>query len=143
MKIKITDQDPGRHNHIQYPMEIGGQKFELVPVEKEKDQMINIARLSAQQEYDRIMEVVSVLQKQAEAIKRRLDITDMIYDAKYSFKVIPGNAYYLIFDKKKSTTILSPMGPKDWSISPPIYYEYKARVICMGDYSWTEDTSPL
>ena len=32
MKIKITDQDPARHNHIEYPMEIGGQKFEVVNI---------------------------------------------------------------------------------------------------------------
>ena len=50
MKIKITDQDPGRHNHIAYPMEIGGQKFEPVKIEKEKDRMLSVAQLSAQQE---------------------------------------------------------------------------------------------
>ena len=44
-----------------YPTEAGGPKFELVPVEKQKDIMINHARMYAQQEYDRIMEMVSVL----------------------------------------------------------------------------------
>ena len=122
-------------------MEVGAPKFDLVPIEKEKDQMINIARLSAEQEYNRIMEIVTVLQRQAEAIKKRLDITDMVYNAKYNFKVIPGKRYYLIFDKRKSIIILSPMGPNDWSSGIPVDYEYRARVICMGDYSWMEDTS--
>ncbi len=40
--------------------------FELVPVQSQKDHMLNIARLSAQQEYDRIMELVNVLRKQAD-----------------------------------------------------------------------------
>lgn len=141
--MDITKDDMMKRHAIAYPMEVGAPKFDLVPVEKEKDQMINIARLSAQQEYDRIMEVVAVLQKQADGIKRRLDITDMVYDAKYSFKIIPGKTYYLIFHKRKSIMILSPMSPTDWSSGVPVDYEYKAKVVCLGDYSWMEDTTPL
>ena len=139
--MDITKEDMTKRYALAYPMEVGAPKFDLVPIEKEKDQMINIARLSAEQEYNRIMEIVTVLQRQAEAIKKRLDITDMVYNAKYNFKVIPGKRYYLIFDKRKSIILLSPMGPNDWSSGIPVDYEYRARVICMGDYSWMEDTS--
>ena len=141
--MDITKEDMTKRYALAYPMEVGAPKFDLVPVEKEKDQMINIARLSAQQEYDRIMEVVTVLQKQAEGIKRRLDITDMVYDAKYNFKVIPGKVYYLILDTRKGIIILSPTGPNDWFTGKPLNYEYKAKVVCLGDYSWMEDTTPL
>ena len=139
--MDITKEDMTKRYALAYPMEVGAPKFDLVPVEKEKDQMINIARLSAQQEYDRIMEVVTVLQRQAEGIKRRLDITDMVYDAKYNFKVIPGKAYYLILDTRKGIMILSPTGPNDWFTGKPLNYEYRAKVVCLGDYSWIEDTS--
>jgi hypothetical protein len=63
-----------------------GPTFDLVPVESQKDLMINHARMYAQQEYDRIMELVSVLQKQADDIRRRLDITNTLValDQKYS-----------------------------------------------------------
>lgn len=141
--MDITKEDMTKRYALAYPMEVGAPKFDLVPVEKEKDQMINIARLSAQQEYDRIMEVVAVLQKQAEGIKRRLDITDMVYNASYNFKVIPGKAYYLILDTRKGIIILSPTGPNDWFTGKPLNYEYKAKVVCLGDYSWMEDTTPL
>jgi hypothetical protein len=43
--------------------------------------MINAARMHAQQEYDRIMQLVAVLQQQAEGIRRRLDLTDMVHAA--------------------------------------------------------------
>ena len=49
-----------------------GPKFDLVPVEKQKDLMINHARMYAQQEYDRIMDVVTVLQRQGHARGKRL-----------------------------------------------------------------------
>ena len=35
-----------------YATEAGGPKFDLIPVEKQKDIMINHARMYAQQEYD-------------------------------------------------------------------------------------------
>ena len=60
-------------NVMPYATEAGGAKFDLVPVAKQKDVMINHARIYAQQEYDRIMELVSVLQRQAEDIKRYTD----------------------------------------------------------------------
>jgi Protein of unknown function (DUF2452) len=138
MKIKITDQDPARHNHIEFPMEIGGQKFELVPVEKQKDIMVNVARMHAQQEYDRIMELVKVLQKQAEELKRRLDVTDWVHAAKYEFQIYHGQLYWLVYDHSVKHMILAHLGPKDWSSSPPEEYEYIAHVKWLGDYTWVE-----
>ena len=78
-----------------------GPKFDLVPVERQKDLMINNARMYAQQEYDRIMELVAVLEKQAQAIKRRLDVTDAVHGAVYQFSPVMGNTYWLVWDRRK------------------------------------------
>ena len=48
-------------NVTPYPTEVGGPAFDLIPVEKQKDIMVNVARMHAQQEYNRIMELVEVL----------------------------------------------------------------------------------
>jgi hypothetical protein len=115
-----------------------GPKFDLVPVEKQKDLMINHARMYAQQEHDRIMELVAVLEKQAQAIKRRLEITDSIHGAVYQFQPVMGNIYWLVWDKRKQHTLLTQHGPNDWSSSAPEDYEYKAQVKYMGDHTWME-----
>jgi hypothetical protein len=81
-------------NVSEYATESGSVKFEMVPVTKQKDLMINHARMYAQQEYDRIMELVSVLEKQAQQIKRRLEVTDAVHAAVYQFQVVMGNAYW-------------------------------------------------
>ena len=70
-------------NVTPYATESGSVKFDLVPVESQKDLMVNAARRHAQQEYDRIMQLVAVLQQQAEDIRRRLDITDQVRSAVY------------------------------------------------------------
>jgi hypothetical protein len=121
-----------------YATEAGGVKFDLVPVEQQKDIMINVARMHAEQEYNRIMELVSVLQKQADDIKRRLNITDMVHAAKYDFQIAHGNVYWLVYDHSKEISRLSILGPNDWSTGIPPGYEYVARVKWLGDYTWQE-----
>jgi hypothetical protein len=125
-------------NVTPYATEAGSVKFDLIPVEKQKDLMINHARMYAQQEYDRIMELVAVLEKQAQQIKRRLEITDSVHAAEYQFSPVMGNAYWLVWDKRKEKTLLIHTGPTDWSSSAPEDYEYQAQVKYMGDHTWLE-----
>lgn len=125
-------------NVTPYATESGGPKFDLIPVEKQKDVMINHARMYAQQEYNRIMELVSVLQKQAEQIKRRLEVTDAVHAAEYQFSPVMGNAYWLVWEKRKQKTLLVLTGPTEWSTGVPLDYEYMAQVKYMGDHTWLE-----
>jgi hypothetical protein len=125
-------------NVTPYATESSGPKFDLVPVEKHKDIMLNVARLHAKQEYDRIMELVTVLQKQAEQIKHRLDLTDMVHAAKYDFQLSNGNTYWLLYDNRKQFTRLSINGPDDWSTGKPVDYEYICKVKWLGDHTWIE-----
>lgn len=115
-----------------------GPTFDLVPVEKQKDLMINHARMYAQQEYDRIMELVSVLQRQAQDIRRRLDVTDMVHAAEYQFQVVMGNCYWLVRHKRHEKLLLVMTGPNDWNTGAPEDYEYLIKVRYMGDHTWLE-----
>lgn len=125
-------------NVTPYPTEVGGPKFDLVPVEQQKDIMLNVARMHAQQEYNRIMDLVEVLQQQAAELKRRLDITDMVHAAKYDFQIAHGQTYWLVLDHRKNITRLSSLGPKDWTTGSPEEYEYICQVKWLGDYTWVE-----
>lgn len=125
-------------NVTPYPTEIGGPKFDLVPVTKQKDIMINVARLHAQQEYDRIMQLVEVLQKQAQQIKRRLELTDLVHSAKYDFQVYHGNIYWLVYDHRVNLSRLVMHGPNEWFCGSPEEYEYICRMKWLGDHTWLE-----
>jgi hypothetical protein len=136
--MKITDEDPMRHHSLAYPMDVGAPKFELVPVTQQKDVMLNVARMHAQQEYDRIMEMVAVLQKQADSVKRRLEVTDWVHAAKYEFQVHNGETYWLAHDLNKGGTLLTRHGPDDWTCGAPKNYDYICAVKWLGDYTWIE-----
>jgi len=121
-----------------YPTEAGSPAFDLVPVKNQKDIMTNASRLYAEQEYNRIMELVRVLEKQAADIKRRLDITDMVRDAQYNFQLYHGQSYWLVYDERKDFTRLVDLGPNDWTSSPPQEWQYIAKLKWLGDHSWIE-----
>lgn len=121
-----------------YPTELGGQSFDLVDIETEKDRMVNTARLHAKQEYDRIMQLVQVLQSQADEILARLTMTDQIRAAVYSFVPTPGNAYWLLWDSDAEVYRLSITGPESWSLGPPENYSYITQVQMLGDHTWIE-----
>ena len=125
-------------NITPYPTEVGGPKFDLIPVEKQKDIMVNIARMHGQQEYNRIIQLVEVLQKQASDLKRRLEITDAVHASKYEFQVSHGQTYWLVFDTYKQETRLTHNGPNEWSSGKPENYEYISKVKYLGDYTWIE-----
>lgn len=125
-------------NVTPYATESSGPKFDLIPVTKQKDIMINHARIYAQQEYNRIMDLVAVLEKQAQQIKRRLEVTDAVYAAEYNFQPVLGNCYWLVWEKRKEKTLLVLTGPTEWSTGIPVTYEYITQVRYMGDHTWME-----
>lgn len=125
-------------NVTPYATDVGAPKFDLIPVKEQKDRMINTARMYAQQEYDRIMELVAVLQKQAAEIKRRLEITDAVHSAEYKFQIFHGNCYWLVYDTTIQKTRLVMLGPNDWGSGKPEHYDYIAKVKWLGDHTWIE-----
>ena len=136
--MRLEPTDPDKHHSLTYPMDIGAPKFELIPIKQQKDLMINVARMYAEQEYNRIMELVAVLQKQADQIKQRLDVTDKIHAAEYQFQLFPGQTYWLLFDTRIQKTRLIHQGPTEWSVGKPEHYDYIAKVKYLGDHTWME-----
>ena len=100
--------------------------------------MVNVARMHAQQEYDRIMELVAVLERQAADIKHRLDLTDMVHAAKYDMQLYHGQVYWLVQDHRKNCTRLISHGPNDWATGPAPEWEYICAVKWLGDHTWVE-----
>ncbi len=125
-------------NTTPYPTEVGAPSFDLVDVKQQKDLMRNVARMHAQQEYDRIMEMVDVLKRQADNIQRRIVITDAVHAAEYSFTPVHNECYWLLRDELAECWRLAPLGPDEWSSGAPEQYVYFARVKWLGDYTWIE-----
>lgn len=134
--MKTTELDAMQHHSKEYPMEVGAPKFELEPIQEKKDLALRAAKLNAQKEYERIMESVRVLQKQAEELKQRLGLSELVHRATYTFEPTAGKSYWLVEDTHTNITRLVVLGPKNWSCGPPEYYKYIAHLKCLGDNTW-------
>ena len=86
------------------------------------------------------MELVSVLQNQAQQIRRRLEITDAVHAAEYQFQTYHGQTYWLVYETHKQKNLLVKHGPDDWSSGVPENYQYIAAVQWLGDHTWQEVT---
>ena len=137
--MDFDEHDPMRRSSLPYPMELGSPAFAPIAIEKEKDILLNTGRLNAKQEYDRIMEQVNVLKRQAEALQNRMQVSEIMHHCEYSLRVVHGNLYYVYYNTYKNKNVLSMNAPNRWSgISAPAHYTYIMTVRLMGDSTWEQ-----
>jgi hypothetical protein len=124
-------------NSSEYPVEVGAAFFAPMEVQKVKDQSLNVAKEHAKQEYDRIMEMVTILQEQAKALVDRLDASELVHSAEFGIITTHNRAYHIYFDSTKNKNVLSPIGPTDWSSGRPVeHLQFVASVNKKGDSTW-------
>lgn len=137
--MDLDEHDPMRRSSLPYPMELGSPAFAPIAIEKEKDILLNTSRLNAKQEYDRIMEQVNVLKRQAEALQNRMQVSEIMHNCEYGFRVVHGKVYYVYYNTYRNRNVLCPTAPNGWSgISAPEHYTYIMTVRLMGDSTWEQ-----
>lgn len=134
--MEITEYDPFKKASVPYALDRGSQNFSLVEVKSKKDQQYNLAIKQAQQEFENLKQIAEVINKQAQQIKDRLEVTQIIYQAEYNFTPIPDNTYWVAKDTEKDIFILCILGPKEWSTNPPENYEYISEVKYLANGLW-------
>lgn len=81
---------------------------------------------------NQIKDQIELLVEQAQKIHNRIGISEKIYEAKYNFKPIIGQMYYLY--QKEEEYILSMISPEEWGKSMP--YEFLSRAKVLSDHTW-------
>ena len=85
---------------------------------------------------NQIKEQIELLARQAQEIRKRKELSMMIYDAKISFKPQIGQTYHL-YENKDATCVLSLVGPQEWGGSGP-FKQFVASVQLLADHTWRE-----
>jgi hypothetical protein len=84
-------------------------------------------------ELDMLEEQAKVLLAQANAIKRRKEISERIYTATMRFEPLIGRVYHLYI--KEGSDILSLIAPHEWGRSKG-YDEYVCKLRLLHDHTW-------
>jgi len=119
-------------------MELGSPAFAPVNVKEQKDIILNTSKLHAQEEYNRIMEQVEVLKKQADSLMNRMAVSDVMHKCVYGFRPVHGQTYYVYHNDLKDVNWLTRTHPKKWAAGPGENNQYVMAVKLLGDSSWQE-----
>lgn len=86
---------------------------------------------------DQIRQQIELLARQAQEIRKRKELSMMVYGAKLNFQPVIGHVYYL-YEKNDDTHILSMVSPKEWGGSGP-FRQFLAAVRLLSDHTWVEE----
>jgi hypothetical protein len=113
-------------------------RFDLIPVEKQKDIMVNVARCT-------VIRNIAVLWNWLQCYSDKPTKSDNVWKLpiwcmlpNIQFQIYHGQCYWLAYDRARGGTLLTQTGPTEWTTTPPDYYEYICRVKWLGDYTWIE-----
>lgn len=114
-----------------------------VAIRPTKEGIIKHKALSAMEDQtnmqlDQIRQQIELLAKQAQEIKKRKELSLMIYEAKLSFKPQIGYVYHL-YEKNDGTHMLSLVAPQEWGNGGP-FKQFVSSVKLLADHTWVEIT---
>jgi hypothetical protein len=127
---KITE-NPGI---INFPHHVGSAIIKPEDKGKIKGRAMMAMQDQTQREMAQLYEQMHVLAKQAREIKKRVEVSEKIYDSQMNFEPVINHVYYL-YEKKDHNTILSMIGPREWGGSLP-FHKYIATVKLLSDHTW-------
>lgn len=112
-----------------------------VAIRPTKEGMIRHKALTAMEEQtnmqlDQIKQQIELLARQAQEIRKRKELSVMIYESKLSFKPQIGQVYHL-YEKRDGTHILSLVAPHEWGGSGP-FKQFITSVRLLADHTWVE-----
>lgn len=112
-----------------------------VVIKPTKEGVIKHKALTAMEEQtnmqlEQIKQQIELLAKQAQEIRKRKELSMMIYEAKLNFKPQIGHVYHL-YEKQDGTHILSLVAPQEWGNAGP-FKNYVSSVQLLADHTWKE-----
>src|SRR3989339_866645 len=112
-----------------------------VAIRPTKEGVIKHKALSAMEDQtnmqlDQIKQQIELLAKQAQEIRKRKELSMIIYEAKLSFKPQIGQVYHL-YEKRDNTHLLSLVAPQEWGTHGP-FKQFVSSVKLLADHTWVE-----
>ncbi|MFT4736642.1 MAG: hypothetical protein ACJAZM_002236 [Cyclobacteriaceae bacterium] len=129
-KEKITDY-PGL---IEYAHTVGGAVIK--PEDKGKIKGTAVAAMHDQtdRQYRQLFEQMQTLVQQANYLKKRVEISERIYQSNMGFQPVINKQYYL-YRKAEKIDVLSMVSPEEWGKILP-YEKFEAEVRLLADHTW-------
>lgn len=108
----------------------------IKPIDKGRVKGLAVTAMYEQtdMQLDQIRKQVELLVQQADQIKQRMRISELIYQADMGFKPLISHTYHLYQRTTGSKWVLSMIAPDEWGKKPP--YIFVATVKLLADHTW-------
>lgn len=109
----------------------------IKPIDKKglKGTSLAIMEEQTQMQLDQIQEQVALLIHQAQKIRSRAGLGQMIYNAEMNFMPVVGDTYHL-YERETGIKVLSMIGPNEWGRSKNTLGKHLATVKLLADRTW-------
>lgn len=148
--LKLTQQGKDNSGKAFVNIEIYHKQLSVLPyassvagvaIRPTKEGVIKHKALSAMEDQtnmqlDQIRQQIELLARQAQEIRKRKELSMMIYEAKLSFKPQIGHVYHL-YEKNDGQHILSLVSPQEWGGTGP-FRQFVSSVRLLADHTWVE-----
>lgn len=126
-----TTEIPGL---IPYPHHSGG--VTITPEDKGKIKGRAMAAMKEQtnRELEQLINQMKPLIDQANKLKKRIHISEIIYEADIPFEPLIGHCYY-VYRKEEGKAFMSMISPEEWGPKGP-YKEFVGKVKLLHDHTW-------
>jgi hypothetical protein len=121
-------------NYLAYPHHRGSTLIKPEDQGKIKSRAYKAMEQQTDNQLTQIYQQIEVLAKQAKAIKKRIHISTLVYQAEIKFEPLINHSYHLYLNKKDIYS-LAVIGPKEWKKSFP-YKSWIATVTLLADHTW-------
>ncbi len=134
--INPIDKDKVAENPglLPYPHTIGSFVVRPEDVGKLKSRALSSMYEQTNSHLLQIQKQVELLARQASEIQNRIQISEIVYQAKISFEPFVGQTYHLY--KKNNVHFLMMVGPNEWGRSKNIDLEFISSVKLLSDHTW-------
>lgn len=119
---------------LPYAHSIGGMMVKPEDVGKLKSRALSSMYEQTNTQLLQIQKQVELLAQQALEIKKRVEISEKLYDAKISFEPFVGQTYHLY--KQKEQYIIMMIGPQEWGRSKKDDLEFVESIKLLSDHTW-------
>ena len=133
--INPIDKDKVAENPhlLPYAHTVGGAVIKPIDKGKVKGLAVTAMYEQTEMQLDQIREQINLLAAQANQIKKRVEISESIYQAEIGFKPLIGKTYHL-YQRENDKYLVSMVGPEEWGRSSRL--DFRATIKLLADHTW-------
>lgn len=131
---KLSEKVSENPGLIAFAHTVGGAIIKPEDKGKIKGQALAAMHEQTNRQMNQIYEQMRTLVKQAQNLKKRVEISERIYQGQMNFEPVIGEIYYL-YEKNDDVDLLSMISPEECGDRFP-FKKFISKVMLLADHTW-------